>query len=236
MSDATVHPLPPLGVCFDLDDTLTDRRRTLARFRRRFIGDFAPRLTSVEPSIISSVIARADAGGYRPRPEVAADLAAQLPWRDPPDPDALLAYWYTTFPIVSASRAGALAVLHTLRARGLRLAVITNGGTLAQNAKIDALNIRHCFDAILISEDAGVEKPDPRIFHLALAALGLSPAQAWHIGDHPINDALGAASAGLNAVWLCATQPWPDAYPPPIHQIDCLAQLLPLLDANAASA
>jgi putative hydrolase of the HAD superfamily len=234
MSSTTIHPGTPFGVCFDLDDTLTDRRRTLARFSRRFIRDFAPRLTSVQPSIISSVIARADAGGYRPRSEVAADLAAYLPWRDPPDPNTLLAYWYATFPIVSAPRAGALAVLHILRARGLRLAIITNGGTLAQNAKIDALNIRHCFYAILISEDAGVEKPNPRIFHLALAALGLSPAQAWHIGDHPINDALGAAAAGLNAVWLRATQPWPHAYPPPIHQIDCLAQLLPMLDRKAA--
>lgn len=236
MSGTTACPAAPLGICFDLDDTLTDRRHTLTRFSRRFMRDFAPRLASMDSSIIAAAIARADGGGYRPRQEVAADLAACLSWRDPPGADALFTYWHKTFPRVSAARAGALATLAALRALGLRLALVTNGGTVAQNAKIDALGIRRFFDAILISDDVGVAKPDPHIFHRAVESLDLSPAQVWHVGDHPINDALGAARAGLSAVWLRAIQPWPDVYPPPIYQIDRLAQLMPLLDREEAGA
>jgi putative hydrolase of the HAD superfamily len=54
----------------------------------------------------------------------------------------------------------------------------------------------------MISEAVGVKKPDARIFAQALAAVGCRASQAWFVGDHPVNDVLGAAAVGLRPIWL----------------------------------
>lgn len=57
------------------------------------------------------------------------------------------------------------------------------------------------------------------VFALALDQLGVSSREAWFIGDHPMNDALGAASAGLTPVWLATALPWPADTTAPTHII-----------------
>jgi putative hydrolase of the HAD superfamily len=118
--------------------------------------------------------------------------------------------------------------LLALRATGIRLGVVTNGGGANQRAKIEALGLRHYVDSIIISGEVGVEKPDARIFALALAELGCEPARAWFVGDHPHNDALGAANAGLHAIWLRGVRPWPAGVEPAGRSVDSLRELLAL--------
>ena len=48
----------------------------------------------------------------------------------------------------------------------------------------------------------GVMKPDPRIFHLALDAMGIDAADAWYVGDMPGIDVIGARAAGLHPVLM----------------------------------
>ncbi len=64
------------------------------------------------------------------------------------------------------------------------------------------LKIEHWFDAIVISGETRVAKPDRAAFRLALDALALEPAEVWHIGDSLTKDVAGAKGAGLTAVWL----------------------------------
>lgn len=84
---------------------------------------------------------------------------------------------------------------------GLALAVVTNGSTIAQRAKIDLIG-RERFASIVVSAEHGIAKPDPAVFRIALDELGVASAAAIHIGDHPVNDVEGAQRAGIRALLL----------------------------------
>jgi putative hydrolase of the HAD superfamily len=92
--------------------------------------------------------------------------------------------------------------LAELRARGLRLGVITNQDGEHQREKLATVGLADRFDAVLISGEVGVAKPDPAIFARACAELHVEPAAAVHVGDNLAADARGAAAAGLRGVWL----------------------------------
>ncbi|HEY2725138.1 MAG TPA: HAD family hydrolase [Pseudonocardiaceae bacterium] len=96
----------------------------------------------------------------------------------------------------------ALPCLDALRSLGLRLAAITNAAGEYQRAKLGALGLESVFDAVMISGELGVAKPNRAIFRTACAALGVRPAQAVHVGDRLDMDAEGARDAGLHGVWL----------------------------------
>lgn len=91
--------------------------------------------------------------------------------------------------------------LDAARNVGLALAVVTNGSTIAQRAKIDLLG-RERFNSIVVSAEHGVAKPDAAVFRIALDELGVAPAEAVHVGDHPVNDMEAARRAGIRAILL----------------------------------
>ena len=82
------------------------------------------------------------------------------------------------------------------------LGVITNGREDRQRAKFEALGLQDVFRVFVTSERAGVEKPHPRIFELALAEAGVEASEALFVGDRLDVDVLGARQAGMSAVWL----------------------------------
>ena len=90
---------------------------------------------------------------------------------------------------------GAVATLDDLRRRGIALAMISNWDC-ALPQHIDRLGLGHLFQTVVASAVVGAEKPDPRIFQVALAQLGVEPGRALHIGDEP-SDEQGAAAAGM---------------------------------------
>ncbi|MGK3960563.1 HAD family hydrolase [Sorangium sp. So ce1667] len=115
----------------------------------------------------------------------------------------------------------------SLRARGRRLGVVTNGRVRVQEAKLRALDVLPYLDVALISEREQLRKPDPAIFLRAVERLGLRAGQACYVGDHPAKDVLGARDAGLHAVWL-RTPHFPA--PESAHTaIDDLSELLALV-------
>ena len=88
--------------------------------------------------------------------------------------------------------AGALERWHR---RGLKLAVVSNfDGRL--NGLLRDLGLADWISVVVVSSAAGAAKPDPAAFALALEQLGLSAAEAWHVGDSP-EDERGAQAAGL---------------------------------------
>ena len=87
--------------------------------------------------------------------------------------------------------------------RGLRLAVVSNfDGRLI--GLLRDLGLADWISVVVVSSAAGAAKPDPAPFAQALAQLGLSPGQAWHVGDSP-EDELGARAAGLPCVRIRRT-------------------------------
>lgn len=90
-------------------------------------------------------------------------------------------------------------VLEALRARGLRLAVVSNFDTRLPPL-LDALGLATFFDAVVCSGEAGAAKPDGAIFARALAALGVEASEALHVGDSGEADYEGARAAGIEAL------------------------------------
>ena len=89
---------------------------------------------------------------------------------------------------------GALAVLDELRER-YTLAALTNG-----NADYRRLGLDRYFAFGYSAADVGARKPHPTMFRQALARAGVSPPQAVHVGDHPVDDVQGARDAGMGTV------------------------------------
>jgi HAD superfamily hydrolase (TIGR01509 family) len=90
---------------------------------------------------------------------------------------------------------GAAEALDRLRAAGLALACVTNWD-VGFHAHLDELGLRNRFAAVVTSGEAGVPKPSPRIFELALERLGVPARRALHVGDGEA-DRKGALAAGL---------------------------------------
>lgn len=93
------------------------------------------------------------------------------------------------------------AALGRLRAAGYRLAVISNSDGRAGEA-LAAVGLAEHFEFVIDSAEVGVEKPDPRIFALALDRLGLPPESALYVGDIYEVDVVGARRARLDVILL----------------------------------
>ncbi len=97
--------------------------------------------------------------------------------------------------------AGLPEALGRARAAGIRVAVVSNSeGHL--DALLVRLGIHDCFDLVIDSALAGVEKPDPRIFHLALERFGIPASRALHLGDIYATDVVGARAAGVRVALI----------------------------------
>jgi putative hydrolase of the HAD superfamily len=96
-----------------------------------------------------------------------------------------------------ATEAGTLASLIRLKAAGIRLAVVSNSDGRAA-AALAAAGLLEPFEFVIDSGEVGVEKPDPRIFHIALDRMGMKPADALYVGDLFEVDVAGARAAGMD--------------------------------------
>ena len=97
---------------------------------------------------------------------------------------------------------GTFEVLRALRARGMKLGILTNGFSETHREKIELLRLTDFFDAIFIADELGMLKPDPLLFAHACAELGTTPQHGAMVGDRYERDIRGALDAGMYAVWL----------------------------------
>lgn len=94
-----------------------------------------------------------------------------------------------------------LPTLDLLRARGLTVGLISNIGGNASNLTTQ-LGLTGHLDFVVTSQDAGIEKPHPPIFRLALARASAKPEEALHVGDSPISDVAGARNVGIKPLLI----------------------------------
>ena len=106
-----------------------------------------------------------------------------------------------------------------LRRAGLLVAVISNTEDGRAHDSLEAAGLAARFDVIIDSHLVGCKKPDPAIFRLALARLGVGPAEAVFVGDSYAHDALAARAAGMRAVLLDPLDMHPGAACPRIRSL-----------------
>ena len=113
---------------------------------------------------------------------------------------------------------GARKLLNALHDKYIRVAVCTDLLAHIQHRKMLALGLVDDVDCLVTSEEAGVEKPSPKIFAMCLKKLRLEPEEVCFVGDNYKKDIKGATAAGMCAVWFC-----PEGIKePPEGEADCL--------------
>ncbi|TAM60726.1 HAD family hydrolase [bacterium] len=198
------------AVGFDLDHTLgfDDRLelRTLLRYARRAAATRGVTLAAPVREQASVLLARARAGELTVDRAVALFLTDYLSVREA---EQQAARWRDE--VVAEARVamrpapGARACVERLEARGLPVAILTNGWSPLQEAKAESLGLGHL--PLLISEHIGALKPAPEAFAALVARLGTSPARTAYVGDDLDTDVLGARAAALVPVWVPEREP-----------------------------
>ncbi len=92
---------------------------------------------------------------------------------------------------------GTLNTLEQVRGAGLRWGLLTNGPSWMQRRKLEVTGLASEFDAVAISEEIGVSKPEPEAFYTAAAMIGCEPERVAMVGDSRAYDIEGALGAGL---------------------------------------
>jgi putative hydrolase of the HAD superfamily len=226
----------PAALLFDLDNTLTTRRASVENFAAIFADDHRTRLHAIELSDLQRILVELDQGGYNPRR--AEQLRERLPWKTVPSVDLIETHWQRRFADAVVPRPGLRETLERLAGAGLSLGVVTNGGVVGQQSKIDRLGIRELLRSVIVSEAVGCKKPDPLIFQLACREVGSAPGECWFVGDHPANDVLGAENIGMRAVWIAdevTGHQWPTTLgeaPAALARIESLEELPALLSVG----
>jgi putative hydrolase of the HAD superfamily len=98
---------------------------------------------------------------------------------------------------------GIYDVLDHLESRGIRRGILSNvsfaGEVLLED--LARFDLARRFSFLVASSDYGIRKPNPQIFRVALAKIGLDPGAVWFVGDRLDNDVQGAIQVGMTPVW-----------------------------------
>ena len=106
---------------------------------------------------------------------------------------------------------GAVETLERLRGEHVRLALVTNGNSITQTAKIERFGLIGYFDYILIEGEFGRGKPDSEVYVHALDRLDTPPEQAWMVGDNLEWEVAAPQRLGIFSIWIdVAGQGLPD--------------------------
>lgn len=202
------RPLPR-AVLFDLDDTLFDHRgasrAALAEVHRRHAShtDFEAferhhmhYLEEMHIEVLAGRLGLDEARRERFR-RVFQALGVEL--SDEEVGAVALAY---RAGYVTARRpvTGALELLQALTGR-VRIGIVSNNLLDEQRDKLEFCGFARFVDELIVSDEFGISKPDPAIFQIALERLDVAASDAVMIGDSWAADIIGAARAGIRAVW-----------------------------------
>ncbi len=210
----------PRALLFDLDDTLISAYRQPELAWIAIAGEFAADLAGLPAATVADAVAAAaeafwsDEDRHRrgrlnlldARRDIVLDGFASLARAGRAVPDAVVATRMASryqayrdeqmhlFP-------GAHEVVDTLRAAGVKLALITNGAAQPQRAKVERFGLSHRFDHIQIEGEHGFGKPEERAYRHALAVLGVAAHETWMVGDNLEWEVMAPQRLGIHAIW-----------------------------------
>jgi putative hydrolase of the HAD superfamily len=93
------------------------------------------------------------------------------------------------------------ATIDRLRGAGVRLALVTNGPSHTQRAKVARFELEHRFDHIQIEGEFGKGKPEPEVYVHALERLGVPAGESWMIGDNVEWEVAAPQRLGMRGIW-----------------------------------
>lgn len=130
-------------------------------------------------------------------------------------------YWDTLIRVMEPEP-GIQEFLSGLKEKKIRIGIGSDMTAYIQYRKLQRLGVLDYIDSILMSEEAGVEKPDPYFFRLCAEKLGCAPKECAFIGDHVRKDVEGAANCGMRGIWYCPGAPEEETRPCIRSFTDCI--------------
>ena len=216
---------PITALLFDLDNTLFDREAAFRGVAEDFHSEFLASSTSVVRDEAVALMVGWDEDGYSNRQEFREVVLAEWP-ETGLDFDSLSAWYRDAMDRRSLPDASVNDFLAQLNRDGMPWGIVTNGNGRNQRNKCRLAGLAELARFIIVSEEQGYEKPDPRIYGDALAALGLaSPEGVLFVGDNPVTDIDGAARFGMRTAWVSRGRAFPAESPPPDHVIERVTDL-----------
>jgi putative hydrolase of the HAD superfamily len=186
----------------DLDNTLIDRAGAVSRWAREFVSARGGSAADAQ------WLVAADRDGLESRERLAAMIGERFGLDDRAGA-GLIAEMRGGLVMQIVPDAAVTRALRDARAAGWVPFVVTNGTVQQQERKLRHTGLDREVAGWVISEGAGIRKPDPEIFRLAAAQAGQSLDGAWMIGDSAEADISGARNAEVPGVWLHRDRPWP---------------------------
>jgi putative hydrolase of the HAD superfamily len=199
------------AILFDLDDTLFDRQSAqllaLDVIARELCNVFAgvDRQAMVDAFLESDRVTLLEFYGDIPTVKNIRTCRAQvfldLLRLDETHADAIAELYVEVYPRLNAPVDGAVTVVEALAPR-FQLGIVSNGLPDVQYRKLETLGLRQWFECIVLSEELGIRKPDPRIFWHATGLLGREPEECLYVGDSYATDVAGGKKAGVRVFWF----------------------------------
>ena len=207
----------PRAILFDLDDTIVSAYGKPELAWKAVIGEFAPDLGVLSQDQVVAAIGAAavefwaDPEQHRiwraklrdARRAIVAQGFARL--EGPSPPQAVLHRLADRFSDYRDEQMhlfpDAHATVDALRARGVKLALITNGAAADQRAKVVRFELTHRFDHIQIEGEHGFGKPEERAYVHAMMTLGVEAHETWIVGDNLEWEVIAPQRLGIHAIW-----------------------------------
>ncbi|MGR3463380.1 haloacid dehalogenase type II [Limimaricola sp.] len=146
-----------------------------------------------------------------------------------PDLRARLLALYDTLPAYPEAR----EVLADLKARGRNVAILSNGSPKMLDSAVTSAGIGGSLDAVLSAEEAGVYKPDPRVYDLVLERFGCAKQEVLFVSSN-FWDIAGATGYGFITAWVNRSgEPRDRLWSRPTHVLPDLTHLAEFADAPA---
>jgi HAD superfamily hydrolase (TIGR01509 family) len=201
------------AILFDIDGTLFDRNLAQAKILQIIVDSLPEVFVALDIKRVAKAFSESDrlttaefdsgmpSEGLRGRrsrlflrllgiPESHADIITEIYVQD--------------YPSVCAPVPNAVTVVEEL-SKEYQIGAVSNGMPDVQYRKLESMDLRHLFSCIVLSEEVGIRKPDPRIFLRAAQLLGRQPAECLFVGDSYTSDIVGAKKAGMYTCWFNRT-------------------------------
>jgi len=214
------------AVLFDLDDTLIDRTGAFAHAMAALLARHPEVSPPHRRAADLAWALEVDARGGTGRTAFCRAVLEKLPL--PCSAEALDEALLEGMLEALSPVPEVLALTQKVQAR-FATAVVSNGSSRRQRAKLSRSGLAARFEGVFISGEVGAPKPDFTLFRAALGFVDVPPERALFVGDDPARDIAPAAALGLRTCWVSHGRPYPAGLPAPTHVIAHVTQLLEVL-------
>ncbi|MCR4633826.1 MAG: HAD family hydrolase [Erysipelotrichaceae bacterium] len=192
------------AVIFDFDGTLSNRKKNAYDIFDHYFKPFFSKMNEMEYEAMLQDMMLYDCNGtIDVHTRLIAFLERYGSYLPEDFEEKFIPYYYDNMYRFSVLKPETVETLLALREKGLKLGLLSNGDSFSQHNKIDHVQVAPYFDAVMVSGDIGIHKPDRRIYDMMSEKLGVNNEECLMVGDVFSTDILGAYNAGMPSAFVC---------------------------------